>query len=319
MADVTTPADDFVLEIQGVGTVALPSTLGLTVEALAPTPSRIAAIDASLRAQVRFYTAEEGARITSAWLTGKVSEVASRPGLAGDRDAAQDHARAAAWSRRPAILSPATVLARALEGAAGTDAERHSAFRAAGTAYRRDRRAFFAPHILAHALDPAPVCQGLPRSARLCRLRRRSGPRALRPARSGQAPGGGGSRVPGCGNPASCRPGLPSSFRMAWLMRPNRNDVSWEASPVATQPRDVSATSVRRGDAGRGASSARVRRYVLDLMPLIDAMRGEVARTPQCFALELTRRGICKPRGGAVWTPVDVGRLLHRIGTERAR
>ncbi|MCJ2043535.1 DUF3526 domain-containing protein [Methylobacterium sp. J-078] len=163
-------------------TVALPSTLGLAVEALAPTPSRIAAIDASRRAQVRFYTGEEGARITSAWLTGKVPEVASRPGLAdapeikrlardafydealaSDRDAAQDHARAAAaWSRRLAILSPATVLARALEVAAGTDAERHSTFLAAGAAYRRDLRAFFEPRILAQALDPAPVCQGCP-------------------------------------------------------------------------------------------------------------------------------------------------------------
>lgn len=103
------------------------------------------------------------------------------------------------------------------------------------------------------------------------------------------------------------------------MMRPNGNDTSEDASPVAAQPRDVPAAHVRRGDAGRGASSARAHRYVLDLMPIIDAMRGEVGRTPQCLAPELTRRGIGKPRGGAVWTPVDVGRLLHRIGTERAR
>jgi hypothetical protein len=103
------------------------------------------------------------------------------------------------------------------------------------------------------------------------------------------------------------------------MMRPNRNEASEDASAVPTQPRDVSAARVRRGDAGRGASSARARRYALDLMPVIDAMRGVVGQTPQCLALELTRRGICKPRGGAVWTPVDVGRLLHRIGTERAR
>lgn len=102
-------------------------------------------------------------------------------------------------------------------------------------------------------------------------------------------------------------------------MRPNRNDASEAASPLATQPRDVSAARVRRGDAGRGASSARARRYVLDLMPILDSIAGEVGRTPQCLAPELTRRGVCKPRGGAVWTPVDVGRLLHRIGTERAR
>lgn len=163
-------------------TVALPSTLGLAVEVLAPTPSRIAAIDASRQAQVRFYTGEEGSRITWAWLADKVPEVASRPGLAeapeikrlardafydealaSYRDAAHDHARAAAaWSRRLAILSPATVLALALEMAAGTDAERHSAFLAAGAAYRRDLRAFFEPRILAQALDPVPVCRGCP-------------------------------------------------------------------------------------------------------------------------------------------------------------
>lgn len=102
-------------------------------------------------------------------------------------------------------------------------------------------------------------------------------------------------------------------------MRPNRNDAYDDANLVATQPHNVSAARVRRGDAGRGASSARARRYVLDLMPMIDAMSGKVGRTPQCLALELTRRGVCKPRGGAIWTPVDAGRLLHRIGKERAK
>ncbi len=102
-------------------------------------------------------------------------------------------------------------------------------------------------------------------------------------------------------------------------MRPKPTEASEDASPMATQPPDGSAARARRGDAGRGASSARARRYVLALMPMIDAMSGEVGRTPQCLAPELTRRGGCKPRGGAVWTPVDVGRLLHRIGTERAR
>ncbi|CAA2145127.1 hypothetical protein MBLL_04248 [Methylobacterium bullatum] len=102
-------------------------------------------------------------------------------------------------------------------------------------------------------------------------------------------------------------------------MRPNRTEASEDASPAATQPSDVPAAHVRRGDAGRGASSARARRYALDLMPIIDAMRGEVGRKPQSPAPELALRGVCKPRGGAVWTPVDVGRLLHRIGTERAR
>ncbi|WP_181017459.1 ABC transporter permease subunit [Methylobacterium sp. V23] len=162
--------------------VALPTALGVAVEVLAPTPSRIAAIDASRQAQVRFYTGDEGARITSAWLTGKVPEAVRRPGLADApeikrlardafydealvtyRDAARDHAQASAsWSQRLAFLSPATVLALSLEMAAGTDAGRHSAFLAAGAAYRRDLRAFFEPRIIAQALNAVPVCEGCP-------------------------------------------------------------------------------------------------------------------------------------------------------------
>lgn len=69
----------------------------------------------------------------------------------------------------------------------------------------------------------------------------------------------------------------------------------------------------RRGDAGRGASSARARHYALDLAPLLDTIAGEVGRTTEFLAQELTRRGIAKPRGGTVWTPADVRKLLHRL------
>ncbi|WP_244480049.1 hypothetical protein [Methylobacterium sp. Leaf465] len=102
------------------------------------------------------------------------------------------------------------------------------------------------------------------------------------------------------------------------MMRANRKGAAGDGSPAA-QLVDAPAAHVRRGDAGRGASSERARRYVLDLMPILESIGGEVGRTPQCLAPELTRRGVRKPRGGAVWTPVDVGRLLHRIGTERVR
>lgn len=163
-------------------TVALPTALGLAVDALAPRPSRIAAIDASRQAQARFYTGETGTRIAAAWLAARVPDAAERPGLADKpeikrlaRDAFYDaalretraalgeHARALAdWSGRLALLAPASALALALETAAGTDAARHAAFLAAGTAYRGNLRAFFEPRILAQALDPVPVCAGCP-------------------------------------------------------------------------------------------------------------------------------------------------------------
>ncbi|MCJ2082649.1 DUF3526 domain-containing protein [Methylobacterium sp. J-090] len=163
-------------------TVALPTALALAVDALSPVPSRIAAIDASRRAQAHFYTGAEGSRITAAWLAGTVPEAARRPdlveapeikrlardafydtALAGYRDAARAHALAgAAWGRRLAVLSPATILGLALETAAGTDAGRHAAFLSAGAAYRRDLSAFFEPRILAQALEPRPVCDGCP-------------------------------------------------------------------------------------------------------------------------------------------------------------
>ncbi|POR40282.1 hypothetical protein CRT23_24760 [Methylobacterium sp. V23] len=89
--------------------------------------------------------------------------------------------------------------------------------------------------------------------------------------------------------------------------------------PASGRSGHASAGRPRRGDAGRCASSARARSYVHGLMPILDAIGGEVGRTPQFLAQELTRLGICKPRGGAVWTHVDVCRLLHRTGTESAR
>ncbi|WP_298967840.1 DUF3526 domain-containing protein [uncultured Methylobacterium sp.] len=161
-------------------TVAMPAALGLAAEALAPRPSRIAAIDASRQAQARFYAGDEAARVAAAWLAARAPTAGDRPALrdapeirrlardayydaalAADRRAALDHAgAAAAWSRRLALLSPASALGLALETAAGTDATRHAAFLAAAAGHRRALRAFFEPRILAQALDPVPVCAG---------------------------------------------------------------------------------------------------------------------------------------------------------------
>lgn len=160
--------------------IALPAALGLAVDVLAPHPSRIAAIDASRQAQTQFYAGQEGARITAAWLAGRLPEAADHPGLpdapeikrlardaffdtalAGQRAAMQDQARAAArWSARFALLSPATTLALALQTAAGTDAGRHAAFLAAASRYRGQLRSFFEPRILAQARNPVTVCDG---------------------------------------------------------------------------------------------------------------------------------------------------------------
>ncbi|MDG8176329.1 DUF3526 domain-containing protein, partial [Streptococcus pneumoniae] len=75
--------------------------------------------------------------------------------LADHRESWREHALAAStWSRRLALLSPATILALALETAAGTDAGRHADFLTAGGAYRRRLRTFFEPHILAQAMNP---------------------------------------------------------------------------------------------------------------------------------------------------------------------
>ena len=75
---------------------------------------------------------------------------------------------------------------------------------------------------------------------------------------------------------------------------------------------------VRPGDAGRNAASARARRYVLALQPLIETIARETGRTAQGIASEMTRRDIGKPRGGTIWTPADVRRLLRRLGSDVA-
>ncbi|MGF3027101.1 DUF3526 domain-containing protein [Methylobacterium aquaticum] len=159
--------------------VAVPAALGLAVEALAPRPSRIAAIDASRQVQERFYSGTEGSRLSADWLASHVPGT-GRPGLldapeikrlardafydaalAPHRYAARAHSTAAAdWSGRLALLSPASAFALALETAAGSDAGRHAAFLAAAADYRATLRAFFEPRILAQALHPAPVCDG---------------------------------------------------------------------------------------------------------------------------------------------------------------
>ncbi|KMO44791.1 hypothetical protein VQ03_01280 [Methylobacterium tarhaniae] len=72
----------------------------------------------------------------------------------------------------------------------------------------------------------------------------------------------------------------------------------------------------RRGDAGRDAATARARRYRRDLTPMLAAITAEAGGTPEGIAASLTRRGVQKPRGGRVWTPPDVRRLLSRLATE---
>lgn len=163
-------------------TVALPTALSLAVDALAPVPSRIAAIDASRQAQAHFYAGNEAAAVTAGWLEARLPKDARRPGLADApelkrlaRDAHYDEAladhhrtaraqalAASAWSQKLALLSPATALALALETASGTDAGRHAAFLSEAATYRRSLRAFFEPRILAQVLDPVPVCAGCP-------------------------------------------------------------------------------------------------------------------------------------------------------------
>lgn len=69
-----------------------------------------------------------------------------------------------------------------------------------------------------------------------------------------------------------------------------------------------------RGDAGRNAASVRARSYAANLAPVLDTIAGETGRTAQILARELTRRAVRKPRGGTVWTPADVRKLLRRLG-----
>lgn len=160
--------------------VAVPALFGLAVDALAPPPSRIAAIDASRQVQDAFYRGDEAAKVTGAWLVARVPGAAVRPDLreapqikrlardafydrtlAPYRAAMQARAEgAAAWSARLALLSPAATLAMALETAAGTDAGRHAAFLAEASRYRHSVRAFFEPRILSQEVRPATVCAG---------------------------------------------------------------------------------------------------------------------------------------------------------------
>ncbi|MFH6783225.1 MULTISPECIES: hypothetical protein [Methylobacterium] len=72
----------------------------------------------------------------------------------------------------------------------------------------------------------------------------------------------------------------------------------------------------RKGDAGRDAAAARARRYRQALAPVLAAITGEAGATPEGIAASLTRRGVPKPRGGRVWTPPDVRRLLSRLAVE---
>ncbi len=71
-----------------------------------------------------------------------------------------------------------------------------------------------------------------------------------------------------------------------------------------------------KGDAGRDAATARARRFRRDLAPVLAAIAAETGGTPEGIAASLTRRGVQKPRGGRVWTPPDVRRLLSRLATE---
>jgi hypothetical protein len=45
----------------------------------------------------------------------------------------------------------------------------------------------------------------------------------------------------------------------------------------------------------------------------IDALRGEGVTTLVGLARNLTERGVPTPRGGAVWTPTTVARVLGRV------
>lgn len=83
-------------------------------------------------------------------------------------------------------------------------------------------------------------------------------------------------------------------------------------------PRPLRKAETRKGDAGRDAAAARARRYRQGLAPVLAAIAGEAGATPEGIAASLTRQGIAKPRGGRVWTPPDVRRLLSRLATEAA-
>ncbi len=87
------------------------------------------------------------------------------------------------------------------------------------------------------------------------------------------------------------------------------------AAPVR---RGDAGAPARRGDAGRDAAATRARGYRQRLAPVLAAITAEAGATPEGIAACLTRRGIPKPRGGRVWTPPDVRRLLSRLADEAA-
>ncbi|ACL58068.1 hypothetical protein Mnod_3137 [Methylobacterium nodulans ORS 2060] len=80
---------------------------------------------------------------------------------------------------------------------------------------------------------------------------------------------------------------------------------------------DDPATRAGRGEAGRHASAARARRYRLALAPVLTEVVAEAGRTASGIAARLTERGVAKPRGGTVWTPADVRKLLRRLAAEK--
>ncbi|AWN48058.1 hypothetical protein DK419_18415 [Methylobacterium terrae] len=86
----------------------------------------------------------------------------------------------------------------------------------------------------------------------------------------------------------------------------------------AIREAEIRAAAIRKGDAGRDAAAARARRYRQDLAPTLAAIAGEAGATPETIAASLTRQGVAKPRGGRVWTPPDVRRLLSRLASEGA-
>jgi hypothetical protein len=63
----------------------------------------------------------------------------------------------------------------------------------------------------------------------------------------------------------------------------------------------------------------RARRYALTLEPVLVVIVRESGRSAGAIAQELTRRGIRKPRGGTVWSPADVYKLLRRLTSETRR
>ena len=72
----------------------------------------------------------------------------------------------------------------------------------------------------------------------------------------------------------------------------------------------------RPGDAGRRAAALRAQRYRHALGGMLAAIVQERPRTTAAIAEELSRRDVRKPRGGTVWTPADLHKLLRRLELE---